>query len=103
MTPEGKIKATVKKILRSFGAYWFCPVQQGYGAHGLDFHCHVNRRNAPGAEAFYIETKKPGGKLTDRQTVLAGTLTQSGAKVFVIDGNYEELVLWLTSRADRIE
>ena len=37
-TPEGKIKDEVKKYLKEIGAYYFMPVQTGYGAAGVDFY-----------------------------------------------------------------
>ena len=37
-TPEGKVKDEVKKYLKSIGAYYFMPVQTGYGAAGVDFY-----------------------------------------------------------------
>jgi len=38
LTPEGKVKAEVKKYLKEIGAYYFMPVQTGYGAAGVDFY-----------------------------------------------------------------
>jgi len=38
LTPEGKVKAEVKKYLKDLGAYYFMPVQTGYGAAGVDFY-----------------------------------------------------------------
>ena len=37
-TPEGKVKAEVKKYLKEIGAYYFMPVQTGYGRRGVDFY-----------------------------------------------------------------
>jgi len=37
-TPEGKVKAEVKKYLNDLGAYYFMPVQTGYGRRGVDFY-----------------------------------------------------------------
>lgn len=34
-TPEGKVKAKVKKILDAYGAYHFSPATGGYGASGV--------------------------------------------------------------------
>ena len=38
LTPEGKVKAEVKKYLKEIGAYYFMPVQTGYGRRGVDFY-----------------------------------------------------------------
>jgi len=94
-TPEGKVKAEVKKILKEFNAYYFMPVQAGYGAPGLDFHC------AAFGKAFFIETKAPGKKMTPRQLTTARIMRErGGAVVFKIDGEkgLGELREWLTTQ-----
>lgn len=90
-TPEGEVKKQVKALLEKVGAYYFMPVQGGYGAPGLDFHCVVNGR------AFFIETKAPGKKMTPRQRATAQKMTAAGAAVFVVDGpdTLKEVSLWL--------
>lgn len=93
MTPEGRVKARVSKLLQGtdFLYYWM-PVPSGYGATTLDYvGCHMGR-------FFSIETKTPGKKPTHRQTICIETMIAAGAKVFVIDGEngqYEELERWL--------
>jgi hypothetical protein len=90
-TPEGKIKAKVKKLLIEYGVYSFMPVQAGYGKPGLDFHCIFMGR------AFCIETKKPGGKPTARQELTIREIVQAGGEVFVIDGDTDKLKRWLNN------
>lgn len=99
MTPEGKVKKEVKRILESFGVYFFMPVQMGLGAAGLDFHCVV--RMGDMACAFFIETKAPGKEVTDRQnTFIDDRRKQQCARTFVIDSDdMDELVEFL----ERIE
>jgi hypothetical protein len=61
VTPEGKVKLEVKKLLKSFGerVYYFMPVQTGYGKAGVgDFVCCVN------GKFLKIETKSPIGQET---------------------------------------
>lgn len=82
MTPEGKVKEKVKKMLKQHKAYYFMPVQQGFGAPGLDFHGAFKGR------AFAVECKAPGKKLTARQKITIMTMEEAGMKVFVI-GEYE--------------
>lgn len=55
MTPEGKVKAAVKKWLREHGA-WFCmPMGTQFGQSGVpDFVCCI------GGRFLAIETKAPG-------------------------------------------
>lgn len=94
MTPEGKIKKEVKKILSHFGdqVYVFMPVQTGYGPKTLDFLGCFN------GKFFSIETKAPGKKPTPLQEITINSILNAGGTIFVIDGpmGFGELKLWLT-------
>lgn len=35
MTPEGKVKAQVRQVLQKNGAWWYFPVQNGFGVVGV--------------------------------------------------------------------
>ena len=64
MTPEGKVKTRVKRILDSFGPiiWYFMPVSRGYGRHGIpDIIGCVN------GHFFAIETKAGDKQPTDLQ------------------------------------
>ncbi len=89
-TPEGKVKATVSKLLRSTpGIYFFMPVPSGYGESTLDYiGCYRGY-------FFSVETKKPGGKPTDRQNMIIERMRKAGGAVFVIDGDLSELKTWI--------
>lgn len=90
MGPEAKVKAQVKAILKSHRAWYFMPVQQGFGMPALDFHGHHKGR------AFGIETKAPGKKPTTRQEITMDAIRRAGGKTFVIDGSdYSKLECWL--------
>lgn len=94
MTPEGKVKADVKKILAKFKPqlYDHWPVQAGYGKPTLDCTGAIN------GHAFAIETKAPGKSPTSRQELTISDMTLAGIQVFVIDGSpeqYKRLELWL--------
>jgi hypothetical protein len=81
MTPEGRVKAMVKReLVKLARIYSFMPVQNGMGAPGLDFFLCVN--------GFFVavETKAPGKVLTPRQEVTVESITQAGGHVFVVDG-----------------
>jgi hypothetical protein len=96
VTPEGKIKKAVNEVLDDPRIYVFRPVQGGYGAAGLDYHCVVRARNTP--VAFFVETKKAGKEPTTRQETLIAKLAFSvNARTFVIDdlAGVEELKTWL--------
>jgi hypothetical protein len=97
-TPEGAVKEKVKALLHSRGCdcYYFMPVQSGYGAAGLDFHCVYRGR------AFFIETKaKPKGKtppkLTPRQALTQSDMVLAGARVFIVydDATLLEVKQWM--------
>lgn len=89
MTPEGRVKEAVKKVLKRFGAYWHMPVMNGLGAPSLDFvGCFMGRY-------FAIETKAPGKKPTPRQEVTIETIRKAGGCCFVIDGDVSMLEQWL--------
>jgi hypothetical protein len=79
-TPEGKVKAEVRKQLRPLARLWeFMPVQNGMGKPALDFLLCVNGR------FIAIETKAKGKKLTTRQEHTKAEMEAAGAKVFVVD------------------
>jgi hypothetical protein len=95
VTPEGAVKNMVKDALnplRDKGKlYYFMPVQGGFGASTLDFlGCHIGR-------FFAIETKAPGKTMTDRQTMIAASMVNAGAKLFVIEDyrGVQMLYAWL--------
>jgi len=91
-TPEGKVKKTVSSLLRSTpGLYYFMPVPSGYGESSLDYlGCYRGR-------FFGIETKRPGGKPTDRQKKVIEKIQETGGAAFVIDGDISELKTWIDS------
>lgn len=92
MTPEGKVKAKVKKILAKFEIYGWWPVPSGYGESSLDFIGCINGR------FFAIETKAPGKAPTPRQEECIRRMKAAGAEVFVIDDSaqsYRELEVFL--------
>jgi hypothetical protein len=84
MTPEGKVKAKVKRALEKLRRkYHFMPVQNGMGAPALDIFCCI--------EGFFvaIETKVPGKHMTERQMVTASQIADAGGLVFVIHDDDE--------------
>jgi len=62
MTPEGKVKAEIKKVLAEYGCWYFMPAMNGYGRSGIpDFvGCYEGA-------FFAIEAKSEDGKLTPNQ------------------------------------
>lgn len=86
MTPEGKVKAKVKRLLDHYRPrYEFWPVPYGYGASTLD--CILCYRG----QFIAIETKAPGKKPTDRQKMIMRQMVAAGGAVFLVDGENGEL------------
>jgi hypothetical protein len=99
-TPEGRVKKSVKDILKRYGSKvdGFWPVPSGLGESHLDY---VGCVNTPrGGLFFAIETKAPGKKPTPRQLFRINTVKEAGGVVFVIDGTLNtdtvgQLMKWL--------
>ena len=87
MTPEGKVKAQIKKVLEKHGAYYHMPVQNGMGAPTLDFIGCCNGRY------IAVEAKAPGKKPTERQEVTMGKIRASGGTCFVVSNADEAAAL----------
>jgi hypothetical protein len=91
MTPEGRVKEKVKRLLKRAGAYWHMPVQNGLGAPSLDFvGCHNGK-------FFAVETKAGTKQPTPRQAHTIETMQRAGAQVFVVNEveGMPELEFWL--------
>jgi hypothetical protein len=86
-TPEGRVKELVRHVLLSHGAYYFMPVSNGMGSHGVpDFMVCAHGR------LIGIETKA-GKKLpTDLQMSNLRQIDKAGGIALVInEHNLEEL------------
>ena len=91
MTPEGRVKERLKKMLNAHRVYWHCPVMNGMGAPTLDFIC------CHGGRFFAIETKTPGKHMTPRQRLTATEMEAAGAFVFEVatDDDFARLDAYL--------
>lgn len=91
MTPEGKVKARIKKSLDKYKGriYYHMPVPSGYGKQTLDYVGFFH------GLAFAIEAKRPGKLPTERQEGTIEEMRAAEARVFVIDGDTAELDQWL--------
>ena len=82
MTPEGRVKAKVKGVLKRYqhivDGFW--PVPCGYGENWLDY-----TGLTFGGRRLDIETKKPGGKPRFRQVATIERIKRLGGAVFVIE------------------
>jgi hypothetical protein len=82
MTPEGKVKAAVKRVLTARQIWFYMPVQNGMGRVGIpDFVCCWKGR------FLAIETKAPGKKndTTENQKRVLGEILTAGGYAYVID------------------
>jgi len=80
MRNEGDVKSKVKDILNSVGAWWYMPVQTGYGVKGIpDFVCCLN------GKFIGIETKFGKNDLSKWQKVQIERIKDANGTVFVIN------------------
>ena len=82
MTPEGRVKDSVKKWLKTNGIWYFMPAANGFGKAGIpDFiACYEGRFVA-------IETKAPGkiDNLTENQKARIEEIRRAGGVAVVVD------------------
>jgi len=82
MTPEGKVKAAVKKYLQAQGVWFWMPVSNGMGQVGIpDFICCFN------GAFLAIETKAPGklSNVTANQQRVIDEIKTHGGLALVVD------------------
>lgn len=83
-TPEAYVKDEVKQVLKALGAYYFMPVQSGYGATTLDFLACIPRLVTPemvGQRVGLftgIETKRLGAIVKGRQAFVMQEIGSAG-------------------------
>lgn len=78
MTPEGKVKAQVDKLLKRYNVWFYKPVSNGMGKHGIpDYVCCTRGR------FLGIECKAGQGVLTALQRVQREAIVQAGGVYFV--------------------
>jgi hypothetical protein len=81
-TPEAKVKAKIKTILKKYGVYYAMPIGTGYGNAGVpDFLCCVSKYFVA------IEAKANGGKPTALQTKNIEQINACGGLALVVDEN----------------
>jgi hypothetical protein len=82
MTPEGRVKNGVKKVLKDRGIWFFMPMQNGFGVVGIpDFICCWE------GHFLAIETKAPGkrGDTTANQERKLQEIRDHGGMSLVVD------------------
>jgi len=87
LTPEGKVKAKVVKVLRDEGVYYFFPATHGYGRSGVpDIVCCV------AGKFLAIECKAGGNKATALQIREIETIRQAGGVAVIVDETNWDMV-----------
>lgn len=86
-TPEAKVKAKIKAILKRYGIYYAMPIGTGYGNSGVpDFLCCVN------GKFVAIEAKAGKGQATALQLKNLQEIDASGGYSLIIrEDNYAYL------------
>jgi hypothetical protein len=82
MTPEGRVKEAVKRILKKHDIWYFMPAANGFGKVGVpDFICCWN------GKFLAIETKAPGkaSNLTPNQQIRIDEIRAARGWALVVD------------------
>lgn len=86
MTPEGKVKAKVRALLKELDVYFFMPRGSTYGTQGIpDFICCVHGRFAG------VETKAGYNKPTAMQREQMRQIELHGGRTFVVNEDIDTL------------
>jgi Holliday junction resolvase len=93
-TPEGAVKAAVRKVLDAEGVYYFSPAANGFGRAGIpDIICCV--------QGFFlaIEIKAGKGKTTALQDREIAAINDHGGQAMVVNENnineVKENIAWI--------
>ena len=79
-TPEAKVKAKIKAILKEYGVYYAMPIGTGYGSSGVpDFLCCV------AGKFVGIEAKAGKGTTTALQDKNLRDIEAAGGVTFVVN------------------
>ncbi len=87
LTPEGRVKNEIKKVLKDYGIYYYMPMSNGMGRVGApDFICCYK------GKFLGIEAKAPGkiNNTTPNQIREAAAIVEAGGSSVVVD-NAKEL------------
>jgi len=85
-TPEAKVKAKIKELLKAHNAYYVMPIGTGYGNSGVpDFLCCVN------GQFLAIEAKAGKNKPTALQEQNILRIRHAGGVALVVNEDLGEL------------
>lgn len=97
MTPEGKVKAQIDKLLKAYKVWYFKPVSNGFGSMGIpDYICCM-----PNGHFLAIEAKADAkSKPTELQQARITQIKENNGTAMVIHaGNLDELHMYLLAYA----
>lgn len=86
MTPEGRVKAKVDRMLKEFDVWWFSPQAGPYGRSGIPDRLACVRGHLVAIEVKADAKKEP----TRLQKLCMAQMRASGAAVFVV---YDDVTL----------
>jgi hypothetical protein len=82
MTPEGKVKDAIKKVLKVYGVWYFMPQPGPYQKSGIPDFLGI----LPWSGQFLgIEAKGPGGKPTENQKRICAEINANGGVAIITD------------------
>lgn len=98
LTPEARVKKSVKRILEDLLIYYFMPAMNGYGRSGVpDFVCCFR------GLFLGIECKAGTNKPTALQQMEMKRITTAGGRTFVVnETTVDELKTVLTCLAEKL-
>ena len=82
LTPEGKVKANVRRILDAHGVYYFMPATGGYGRSGI-----LDIIGCYNEHFFGIECKAGKGTTTMLQERELQKIRDAGGRAIVVNEN----------------
>lgn len=79
MTPEGKVKTKVVRLLKAMGVWYFFPANNGFGKSGIPDIIAIVR-----GEFIGIEVKSATGKPTELQKICGAEIERAGGTWVVV-------------------
>jgi hypothetical protein len=80
LTPEGKVKQVVAKILKKYKLWYFFPAANGMGRAGIPDIISIVNGGFVGIEVKADKTKKP----TELQKICGGEIQAAGGRWFLV-------------------
>ena len=88
MTPEGKVKAKVVRLLKTMGVWYFFPANNGFGKSGIPDIIAIVR-----GEFIGIEVKSATGKPTELQKICGAEIERAGGTWVVVRDDITMMML----------